>query len=173
MSLAPLRSLAITSFWQQWKDSSEIVSLRALNRRRAIQELLFETLPTRCARTRMAAYLVLMQEINDMDRYRNEYLSGVGTFLQKYGAEVLVAGSDAEPAEGEPPNSTVVIRFADAQAAWGFLNDPGYQPLKEIRLATYRCPRQPLLCRFSNQARSLPPSRPRLRRRRRLVRPDR
>ncbi len=84
----------------------------------------------------MPAYLVLMQEINDMDRYRNEYLPGVGPFLQKHGAEVLVAGSDAEPAEGDPPNSTVVIRFADADAAWGFLNDPGYQPLKEIRLST-------------------------------------
>ncbi len=84
----------------------------------------------------MPAYLVLMQEINDMDRYRNEYLPGVGPFLQKHGAEVLVAGSNAEPAEGDPPNSTVEIRFADADAAWGFLNDPGYQPLKEIRLST-------------------------------------
>ncbi len=72
----------------------------------------------------MPAYLGLMQEIDDLDRYRNEYLPGVGPFLQKYGAEILVAGSDAEPAEGEPPNSTVVIRFADAEAAWGFLTDP-------------------------------------------------
>ena len=84
----------------------------------------------------MPAYLVLMQEIDDMDRYRNEYLPGVGPFLQKYGAEVLVAGSDAEPAEGEPPNSTVVIRFADTEAAWRFLNDPDYQPVKKIRLST-------------------------------------
>ena len=76
----------------------------------------------------MPAYLVLMQEIHDMDRYRNEYLPAVGPFLQKYGAEVLVAGSDAEHAEGEPPNSTVVIRFADTEAAWRFLNDPDYQP---------------------------------------------
>ncbi len=83
----------------------------------------------------MSAYLVLMQEIDDMDRYRNEYLPGVGPFLQKYGAEVLVASSDAEGAEGEPPNSTVVIRFADTDAAWGFLNDPDYQPVKEIRLS--------------------------------------
>jgi uncharacterized protein (DUF1330 family) len=79
----------------------------------------------------MPAYLVLMQEVNDLDRYRNEYLPGVGPYLQKYGAEVMVAGSDAEPAEGEPPNSTIVIRFPDTEAAWGFLNDPGYQPLKE------------------------------------------
>jgi uncharacterized protein (DUF1330 family) len=84
----------------------------------------------------MAAYLVLMQEIDDVDRYRSEYLPGVRPFLQKYGAEMLVAGSDAVPAEGEPPNSTVVIRFADTEAAWGFLNDPGYQPVKEIRLST-------------------------------------
>ncbi len=84
----------------------------------------------------MAAYLVLMQEIHDVDRYRSEYVPGVGPLLQKHGAEVLVAGSDAQPAEGEPPNSTVVIRFADAEAAWGFLNDPDYQPVKEIRLST-------------------------------------
>jgi hypothetical protein len=37
----------------------------------------------------MAAYLVLMQEIHDVDRYRNEYLPGVRPFQQKYGAEVL------------------------------------------------------------------------------------
>jgi uncharacterized protein (DUF1330 family) len=29
-----------------------------------------------------------------------------------------------------------VIRFADAETAWGFLNDPDYQPVKEIRLST-------------------------------------
>ena len=84
----------------------------------------------------MAAYLVLMQEVDDVERYRNEYLPGVRPFLQKYGAELVVGGFDAELAEGEPPNSTVVIRFADSEAAWGFLNDPDYQPVKEIRLST-------------------------------------
>ena len=84
----------------------------------------------------MAAYLVLMQEVDDVDRYRSEYVPAVGPLLQKHGAKVLVAGFDAEPAEGEPPNSTVVIRFADAEAVWGFLNDPDYQPVKEIRLST-------------------------------------
>jgi uncharacterized protein (DUF1330 family) len=84
----------------------------------------------------MAAYLVLMQEVDDVDRYRSEYLPGVVPLLQKHGAEVLVAGFDAEAAQGEPPNSTVVIRFADAEAVWRFLNDPDYQPVKEIRLST-------------------------------------
>ena len=83
----------------------------------------------------MAAYLVLMQQVDDVDRYRTEYLPGLRPFLAKYGGEVLVAGFDAEPAEGEPPNSTVVIRFADAAAAWGLLNDPDYGPVKDIRLS--------------------------------------
>jgi uncharacterized protein (DUF1330 family) len=84
----------------------------------------------------MAAYLVLMQEVDDVDRYRSEYVPRVVPLLQKHGAAVLVAGFDAEAAEGEPPNSTVVIRFADVEAVWGFLNDPDYQPVKEIRLST-------------------------------------
>ncbi len=81
----------------------------------------------------MAAYLVLMHDVDDVDRYRNEYVPRVGPFLQKYGAEALVGSLDAEAAEGDPPSGTVVIRFADAEAAWGFLNDPDYQPVKEIR----------------------------------------
>jgi len=81
----------------------------------------------------MSAYLVLMQQVDDVDRYRNEYVPGVRPFLQKYGGELLVAGFEAEPAEGEPPNSTVVIRFPDTAAAWCFLNNPEYRPVKEIR----------------------------------------
>ena len=84
----------------------------------------------------MAAYLVLMQQIDDVDGYRNGYRPQVLPLLKKHGAELLVAGSDAKPAEGDPPNSTVVIRFADVEAVWGFLNDPDYQPVKEIRLRT-------------------------------------
>jgi uncharacterized protein (DUF1330 family) len=74
-----------------------------------------------------------MQQVDDTDRYRNEYVPRVMPFLEKYGGEVLVAGFEAEAAEGEPPHSTIVIRFPDAGAAWGFLNDPDYQPVKELR----------------------------------------
>lgn len=71
----------------------------------------------------MAAYLIVMQQVHDIDRYREEYLPGLRPFLRKHGAE------------GEPPNSTVVLRFADAATAWGLLNDPDYQPVKEIRFS--------------------------------------
>jgi uncharacterized protein (DUF1330 family) len=66
-----------------------------------------------------------MQEIDDVNRYRNEYVPGVRPFLQKHGAELLVGSFDAEPAEGEPPNSTVVIRFTGAAMAHGGFNTPG------------------------------------------------
>jgi uncharacterized protein (DUF1330 family) len=83
----------------------------------------------------LAAYFVLTQEVHDVDRYRAEYLPRLRPFLAKYGAEVLVAGFDAEAAEGEPPNSTVVLRFPNAEAAWGLLNDPDYRPVKEVRFS--------------------------------------
>ena len=82
----------------------------------------------------MTAYFVLMQQVDEMEEYRSEYVPRVTPILDKHGAEVLVSGSaDAEAAEGEPPNSAVVIRFPDAEAAWAFLNDPDYQPVKELR----------------------------------------
>lgn len=83
----------------------------------------------------MAAYLVLMQQVDDVERYRDEYVPAVMPLLRRHGAEVVVAGFEAEAAEGEPPNSTVVIRFNDAGAARGFLDDPEYQPVKAIRLS--------------------------------------
>jgi uncharacterized protein (DUF1330 family) len=81
----------------------------------------------------VAAYFVLMQQVDDIDRYRNEYVPAVRPLLNKHGGEVLVAGVEAEAAEGEPPNSTVVIRFPDVRAVWSFLNDPEYLPVKELR----------------------------------------
>ena len=83
----------------------------------------------------MAAYFVLMQHVDDTDRYRNEYVPRVMPLLERHDGDVLVAGFEAEAAEGQPPNSTIVLRFPDAAAAWGFLNDPDYQPVKELRFS--------------------------------------
>lgn len=48
----------------------------------------------------MTAYFVLMQQVDDVDRYRSEYLPQVGPLMKKHGAEVVVGGLDAEPARG-------------------------------------------------------------------------
>ena len=67
----------------------------------------------------MTAYLVLTQEIHDLEGYRSEYVPRVGPLLRKHGAQILVAGSDQQAAEGEPPN-TVVIRFPDTRRCGAF-----------------------------------------------------
>lgn len=46
-----------------------------------------------------------------------------------------MAGLDAGPAKGQPPNSTVVLRFVNAAAAWGVLNDRDYRLVKETRFS--------------------------------------
>jgi uncharacterized protein (DUF1330 family) len=49
----------------------------------------------------MSAYIVLMQQIDDVERHRNEYVPAVQPLLHKHGAEMLVgalvhdAGGDA------------------------------------------------------------------------------
>jgi len=57
----------------------------------------------------MSAYVVLMQQIDDIDRYVNGYVPATQPLLRKHGAKMLVGGGrlEAEPAQGDPPNSTV------------------------------------------------------------------
>ena len=83
----------------------------------------------------MAAYLILTQTITDIEKYREEYVPKVFPFIAKYGGEVVVASFDAEPLQGDPAKGVTVVRFPSEQAARDFVNDPEYQPVKEIRLA--------------------------------------
>jgi uncharacterized protein (DUF1330 family) len=83
----------------------------------------------------MAAYYILTHTITDAKRYGEEYVPRVIPFIAKYEGEVLVASVDAEPLQGNPEKSVVVIRFPSEQAVRDFMNDPEYQPVKEVRLA--------------------------------------
>ena len=83
----------------------------------------------------MSAYFILTHTITDIEKFRQEYIPKVFPFLQKYGAQVIVADSEAEPLEGDPAKAAVVIRFPSEQAIRDFVNDPDYQPVKAIRLA--------------------------------------
>ena len=83
----------------------------------------------------MAAYLVLMQHVDDTDRYRAEYVPKVMPLLRearrgRAGGRLRGGGG-----RGRASNSTVVIRFPDAATAWGFLDDPDYRPVKELRFS--------------------------------------
>ncbi len=82
----------------------------------------------------MSAYFILTHTITDPEAYQQEYVPKVIPFLAKYNADVVVAELDAEPLEGDPAKGAVVLRFPSEQAIRDFVNDPDYQPVKEIRL---------------------------------------
>ena len=83
----------------------------------------------------MAAYFILTQTITDIERYRKEYAPQVVPFIAKHKGAVIVSSQDAEPLQGNPAKGVVVLRFPSEQAARDFENDPGYQPVKEVRFA--------------------------------------
>ena len=83
----------------------------------------------------MTAYFILTHTITDLDRYRSEYIPLVLPFIAKHGGEIVVASPDAEPLQGSPEKGVVVLRFPSEEAVRGFVNDPEYQPAKELRIA--------------------------------------
>ena len=83
----------------------------------------------------MTAYFILTHTITDIERYRDEYIPQVFPFIAKHDGEVVAASFYAEPLQGNPEKGVVVIRFPSEQAVRDFVNDPEYQPVKEIRQA--------------------------------------
>ena len=83
----------------------------------------------------MAAYFILTHTVTDLEKYRNEYIPQVLPFIAKYDGEIVVASFDAEVLQGNPEKGVVVLRFPSEEAVRGFVNDPEYQPVKELRLA--------------------------------------
>jgi uncharacterized protein (DUF1330 family) len=83
----------------------------------------------------MTAYYILTHTITDLDKYRSEYIPQVLPFIAKHGGEIVVASPDAEPLQGSPAAGVVILRFPSEDAVRGFVNDPEYQPAKELRIA--------------------------------------
>jgi uncharacterized protein (DUF1330 family) len=82
----------------------------------------------------MSAYFILTHTVTDPQKYREEYVPRVLPFLAKHQAEIVVAELDASSLEGNPAKGAVVLRFPSEQAIRDFLTDPGYQPVKQIRM---------------------------------------
>ena len=83
----------------------------------------------------MAAYFILTHTITDIETYRSEYIPQVLPFIAKYDGELVVAAPAAEPLQGSPAKGVVVLRFPTEEAVRNFVNDPEYQPAKELRIA--------------------------------------
>lgn len=85
----------------------------------------------------MAIYLIASYDIHDPGRYE-EYVAALVPLLEKHGAEILVADSNAKPIEGERRSLYAVLRFDSEEAALGFYDDPAFEAIKKIRFASCR-----------------------------------
>jgi len=83
----------------------------------------------------MAAYFILTHTTTDLETYQSEYVPMVLPFIAKYDGEIVVASPEAEPLQGSPEKGVVVLRFPSEEAVRGFVNDPKYQPAKELRIS--------------------------------------
>ncbi|WP_336345202.1 DUF1330 domain-containing protein [Halalkalicoccus ordinarius] len=83
------------------------------------------------------AYLIVVSEITDMDRFMNEYLPVAAETADAYGGETLVFSFDPNVVEGEWDHTlTVVVEFPSLQTAREWYADETYQEVKQIRHET-------------------------------------
>ena len=81
----------------------------------------------------MSAYLVVDITVHDSEPYK-EYARQVPPFIEKHGGVYHVRGGVTEVREGGwSPERLVVVEFPSKEDAKAFLDDPGYQPVAEIR----------------------------------------
>jgi uncharacterized protein (DUF1330 family) len=79
-------------------------------------------------------YAVVHNAIEDLERYRRDYIPDTVEIIAKHGGEI-VAAAEPRPIEGTPPGPRMVIlKFSSEETFRDFYNDPDYQPLKELRL---------------------------------------
>jgi uncharacterized protein (DUF1330 family) len=81
----------------------------------------------------MSIYLVAEITVHDPDQYQ-EYARQVPAFIEKYSGTYCIRGGEVISQEGDwQPQRLIVIKFPSKQHATAFLEDPGYQPVAEIR----------------------------------------
>ncbi len=81
----------------------------------------------------MAAYLIVDNEITDQALFA-DYARDIVAVTEAHGGKYLVRGGATEVVEGNrTPHRVVVIEFEDLEHAHGFVNDPNYARLADIR----------------------------------------
>jgi uncharacterized protein (DUF1330 family) len=81
----------------------------------------------------MSAYYVASYRVTDPEAFR-QYAPAVTPTILAHGGEVLVADSQSEAVEGEPPPVTVVIRFPSKEALRAWYGSAEYGAIKHHRL---------------------------------------
>jgi uncharacterized protein (DUF1330 family) len=84
----------------------------------------------------MKAFMLMDIDIHDPQGY-STYPPKVWPLIEKHGGKITHRISDFEVMEGDwCPKRVLLAEFPDKAAARAFLDDPEYQPFKEIRLKT-------------------------------------
>jgi uncharacterized protein (DUF1330 family) len=81
----------------------------------------------------MPAYLIVDVDVKDAARYE-QYKRAAPRLIEKHGGRYIVRGGDFEVVEGQwRPTRLVLLEFPDRGAIREFLDDPEYEPLRELR----------------------------------------
>jgi uncharacterized protein (DUF1330 family) len=80
----------------------------------------------------MTAYFVATYRITDPAGYE-AYVPAVIPTLMAAGCEILAADYASQAIEGDPPEVTVILKFASKAAAMAWYDSPEYQAIKHLR----------------------------------------
>ena len=83
----------------------------------------------------MIVYYMNSYDIVDPEKY-GEYGPLAVQLINKYGGEVLAADTAGIAVEGTAKTMNAIIRFPSQEAAFNCYNDPEYQEVRKIRLAS-------------------------------------
>ena len=86
----------------------------------------------------MAAYVIGLVELANLDQWQPEYRNAVTPLIEKYGGKYIARaiGSDPEMLEGSAPEdaaSFTLLEFPNMDAARSWYNDPDYKQYIQLR----------------------------------------
>ncbi|BDD06775.1 DUF1330 domain-containing protein [Aureibacter tunicatorum] len=80
------------------------------------------------------AYMIAFVRIEDHESFNEIYLNHAIAIVEKYGGKTFAMAENPPSLEGEiPKGRLVILEFPSKENAYGFYNDPEYQPLKKAR----------------------------------------
>ncbi len=84
-------------------------------------------------------YWIARVDVDDLQRYRDEYVQANGAVFARHGARFLVRGGRFEAPEGSSRSRQVVLEFPSHEAALACYHSPEYQRLVQVRSAFSDC----------------------------------
>lgn len=89
----------------------------------------------------MAAYMIVTADIEDRERFRNEYGKAAGALVARFGGRYILMGPGAQLLEGAFGDgaSMVISEWPDKESALRFWNSPEYAEAKKLRDGLAEC----------------------------------